>query len=222
MAQESCAQLINFCHLRIARLNATGNRLVGANNRYETAQGVEMGMEPVVKEAERFEQDNGCGNLCAVYDADCDHTTGWTLSLQMCSDDFEFQEMLVGGTLATSGGSTIGYQDPDPLAACYYGVMVEGWSIAWNGDEQLLHPVSGLPAYIKYLFPKVMWRPGNVTQAKGINILNFTGRAISNQNAGLGPTCDWPFIVNGPRGKMLTDTLPASNCGALPLIACSS
>lgn len=219
-----CGQPVHFCHFRAARLNANGTRAVGSDNRYETAAGISMQVDPVNKEGESFEQQGGCGNVCTTVETDCDRTKAYTLTLQICAGtDFELKELLLGGTLAASGGQSIGYVDPDPLTACGNGVMVEAWSLAWDGDQQMVDG-SGQLLYHRLQFPKVTWIRGGQTRAKGPIVETLIGKAVPNINAGLGIDGShlWPQLVPGPMGEDLITSIPSANCGALPTLSVAS
>lgn len=228
MSQPNCFSVVNFCELLIARLDAAGEIDPGSTSLYVTESGIELGMNPVVETAQRFTQRNGCGNFCAVVDTDCDVVIAYTLSLQLCEWELELAEILQGGTSETTADGTgevvIGYQDPDPTAACYNGVCVEAYAMAWDGDEQATHPVTDEPAYMRYRFPKVRWTPGQSTLVNGIAVWPVTGRAVPNSAAGLGPNCDWPAVVQGPRAYDLVSAsdLPSAACGLQELVACGS
>ncbi len=216
---DVCASPVNFCHLTVARLDPDGTRLEGADNLYETTSGIEMAMTPTLLEAERFELKNGCGIPCVIYDEDCDRVTGWDVATQLCKYDFELLEMLVGGALEIDTGETVGLQDPDPSAACYDGVMIEGYAIAWDGETRAVHPVSGDNAFFRYRFPKVRFHIGAHTLASGAQVTNVVGKAVSNIAAGLGPHGDWPALVSGPRAVDMVDSIPVDNCGSQLLLS---
>lgn len=222
MGAPDCYGAVNFCALRFTRLNEDGTIEFGTDVTYVTESGIEMSASPITSDAERFEQRNGCGELCVVFDDDCDRVTGYELGAQLCSYEARLAEIATGGSLLTIGGTVVGFADPDPLGACYNGVVAEAWALAWNGDERALDPVTGDPAYWRFVYPKVKFRADEDTLANGVAVFQLAGKATPNSQAGTGPECDWPAIVTGPRAWFLDSTIPTAACDYADLVACTS
>lgn len=221
MPSPDCFQAVNFCLLRATRLNADGSIDFGTDVVIASSQGITIGASPITSDAERYEQKNGCGVLCAVYDEDCDVNTGFELNLELCTYEFRLAEMMTGGTLETVDGTVVGFADRDPLASCPYGVVFEAYAIAWNGDERAIHPVTGDPAYLRFKYPRTKWRADDDDHEAGLASFKLTGKAIPNSAAALGPDCDWPAVINGPRAIDLVSALPTASCEYGDLVACS-
>ena len=218
---DSCFTPVNFVGLRLTQLNADGTVHFGSDVTYVTNSGIAIDAKPDEYKAKSFEQVDGGGNLCGSYDADCNRTKGYELGLELCRMEFALAHLACGGALEEISGQIVGYADPDPIAACPNGVVVEAWAIAWDGDQQAAHPVSGRPAYYRYRYPKVLWTQDADKNNNGFGNMKLKGKAIPNSRAGLGPLCDWPAEVVGPRAIDLVDSIPTGSCSFANLVACS-
>lgn len=214
---DYCASVVDFLAFRVVRLEANGTPDGGAGDLYVTETPISMQIQAVTTEGTVSEQKDGRGRICARKSAD-DSVGQYNLSLNLCKFEVELWEILFGGTLLTGGtGGTenIGWAAADPTAAAPFGVSVEAWAAAYDGEEQANFPsVSVNPAYIRYCFPRVRWTPGDETVQEGIVVQAANGKATPNTNLGPGPENDWPATLAGPYGKFFDSTLPTGACGA--------
>lgn len=219
MPDPTCYGAIKFCAIAAARLDADGSPNFGTENLYVSKAGIEIAVSPQVKEGTVIQQESGCGEICVDFQ-DCDRIPRVNLALQLCQWDYELMELLGMGVLEETAGTPIGFAMPDPNASCPDGVVIEAFAFAWDGDQRALHPISGLPAYHRYRYPKVTWALGDWTNGNSLAILTANGKASPNTNIGSGPFCDWPSTPEGPFAVDLVDSLPTIQCGYQDLVVC--
>jgi hypothetical protein len=213
MPAPTCYQALKFCALAGARLTATGAPDPGTESLYVSSSGITLGNTFVKKDGTVIQVENGCGNVCVDFE-DCDRITRADLALQLCDWNYELMELFGAGVLETTGEDvSIGFALPDPNAACPDGVVIEAFAYAWDGEERAMHPVSGLPAYHRFRWPKVVWSLGNFTLGNTHIPAGLVGQAKSNSQIGLGPFGDWPSTPDGPFAVDLVDSLPTIECG---------
>lgn len=212
MPAPHCLGAVKFTTLAVARLDALGAPAPGATGLYVSDAGVTFGIKPNVTEGEALTQKNGSGGTCVNYQ-ECDRVERVDLSLPLCQWDVELAEILNGGVLEQVEGVSVGYQLPDPGDTCPNGVVIEAFALAWDGNERAAHPVSGDPAWWRYRFPKVTWAMGDAELGNAVATPTWNGKAVPNNNVGLGPFGDWPAAMNGPMAWDLVDTVPTVECG---------
>lgn len=212
MPAPHCFGAVKFAALVVARLDALGAPDPGATNLYVSDAGVTMGVSPKNTEGESLTLKNGNGGTCVSYE-ECDRTERIDLKLPLCQWDVELAEILTGGVLETSGGYSLGYALPDPADACPNGVVIEAYALAWDGSERAAHPISGDPAWWRYRFPKVTWSMGDHELGNEVASPAWNGKAVPNDNIGLGPFGDWLSVPQGPWAYDLVDSIPTAECG---------
>lgn len=215
MANRTCRSSFGACAIRVARLNAVGVPLPGANNLYVADTLITITRTEVIRTGSRLELPDGCGGFCASVETS-DLSQGITLGMELCQYDAELLEILTGGNLLTLLGDTVGHlrpafgvQPPD--------VSVEIWaqSVTESGQDLADNP------YIQFGWPKVKWVRGNETHDdQGITRVPLTGKVYTNENFHDGPGNDWvePFGTS-PEGYQFVDALPVAQCGYQTLAA---
>lgn len=208
-AGNDCAASLQACALRVARLGADGVPIPGATAAYVTDTLVKLILKPVVIAGDEIQTKNACGALCVDY-KELDVLGRLDLELEICSPDPELHEILLGGTLITSGGQTIGYQYPAlKTPANVNGVSMEIWTKAIIGDD-----LAANRPYFHWALPRTRWMLSdkNMENAAMTNVLN--GFATENPNWFNGPFGDWV----GDSSKVAQWERVGS--GNLPNIAC--
>lgn len=214
--------VIKLCAIRITQLTDTGALADGTCALFVSDAGIEFKHEPQSEAGDKFTEKNGCGTTCVDFE-DCATVPRVKVSTQLCRFDFELSAALFGGTVVfgdTGDSIPIGWNPPDPLAACADGVCVETYSVAWSGKQRLLHPISGLPAYFRRCYPKVLWTPGSETLNNGASRRIGDGIASSNTEAGTGPDCDWAAVPDGAWLEDLVDSIPTADTQCQDRVAC--
>jgi hypothetical protein len=91
--------------LRVTRLDATGAPIVGASNSFVTNAFMSMGFTPEYTEGDEVEEKGADGGVCVYYKLP-DTLKRVTFELAICAPDPELTEILVGGTILSTGGSS--------------------------------------------------------------------------------------------------------------------
>lgn len=209
---------LQACRLRVARLDDGGAPEEGETNLYVSDALIDIGVSVEVSEGAEIEQKNGCGEICVAF-KDVDHIKRVGLSANLCRLDFELLEMLTGGSIATSGGDTIGYllpatdDSPQP-------VSVEVWTKAWDRDQPAVDGPDTV--YFQWVYPSTTWVPGTRTLENGALIFPVTGKGIANAGFGLGPGGDLPVEIPGAEGIFEVTGLPDAVLGYQELVLAGS
>jgi len=228
MADPHCYTPLQVCGLRVAQLDPAGVPDVGAVNGYSTDALITAGIALTFADGDAFEIKNGCGSICADFE-DCDRLKRAEITLELCSLDSELLSLLVGSsTLFTELTDSIGWEAPPITAPCSDGVSLELWAKAWNVDQQALPAYLGgaTPGYFRFFFPKVVFRPGDITLENEFARTPVVGKASANSSMiATGPYDDFPVGVSGAGGItnlygwFLDGEPPASVCGFIPVPA---
>ena len=216
MANQTCSQILKLCHLRLLRLAPAGLVAVSADARYEFGRPVLLGYTEVRPDPEHIEQVDGCGDVCGVYDGPQKAVSSVTMKLQLCEENAETEEMLLGGSLITEGtgaGDTIGYLAATDATANVDGVAIEGWSYQWAGKQRATK--GGQPAWYRHVFPKTFWTKDEVTLGNQFTAPSYTGTGLVNAAFGTGYTDDpIPVAVgDSPYAWFIDDEKPTAVCG---------
>lgn len=198
--------------LRVSELTSGGALIAGATRGYVTDSIIQIQSTPVVTTGQRFTQPNGSGVNC-VDIKDPDQVGSATLAMDLCKLDAQLLAKLTGGTVITSGGIVVGFQDA--VNAVPTPVCVEAWSLAVDGSAQASE--DGLALYYHFVFPYVTWVQGQQTNAQGVLTVPLTGDARPNDSIGYGPDGDWPAEMTSFRNWYLDDEVPDAECGAVPV-----
>jgi hypothetical protein len=103
MATDYAAS-VNGVALRVTKLDASGEPLVGLTNSYLTTGFMSLAFTPEYTEGEEIEEKGADGNIC-VYFKMPDVLKRVTFELALCAPDPEVYEILHGGTLLQGGGT---------------------------------------------------------------------------------------------------------------------
>lgn len=213
MTQLGCFTPVMACRLRVARLDADGTPLNGLNDVVVTDSLVRLGYQVQVEEGSLITRKNGCGTVCVRRQAP-DTVAGINLTLEFCKSDYELEELLTQAGLVMVDGDVVGSTLPDIDTELTQRVSVEAWAEAWDGDEQATDELGNL-LYVRYVFPRTSWVPGDRAAAEEAAAILYTGRGFSNSNFGTGPGADLPDgVYITPKGEYVSgDDLPDANCG---------
>lgn len=215
MANRTCRTPFGACAIRVARLDTNGVPLPGANSLYVADTLISVVETTEVEAGTIIRIPDGCGGFCATKKTK-DKVSGMTLDIELCQHDAELLEMLLGGTLITILGDTVGHlkpaynSDPPP-------VSMEFWaeSITESGQDLADNP------YIQFGYPWVEWTPGNKTHDDQ-NLTRYPLHGVVSQNVNFynGPGNDWLRVFeNSPGGYQFVDALPQTFCGYRTLAA---
>lgn len=217
MAQENASSILGVS-LRVTRLTPSGAPATGAEASYVTDKFVSVSFTPEFEAGDEFTQKAANGTVCASLKAP-DTLKRINLSIAICEPDFEFQELIAGGTLLedTVDGSTItvGWKAPaigvDPTPN---GVAIEVWSKAVTGGK-----TAGNNPYYHWIFPYAQMRlAGDRVVENGMMANNFEGWAVGNTAFGTGiaalttkPVAAWTYGTESAMAGARTDAAPAVN-----------
>lgn len=219
MTNQTCHGSLNLCALRVASLTATGAPNVGASKGYCTDASIKLDVQIELEEGAELTQKNGCGALKNYFKGD-DKIKAVTLGLELCQLDSELIQFLTGGTLFTSAGTTIGMRLPLAADTAPYGVSVEAWSYAWDGQAQAV--AGSAVQYIHWVFPRVKWSLGQFTLEEDLATIPVNGTGSENTHLTVnGPYDDWPAAVANAGGVPSVGgwwdeaALPTTQCGRI-------
>lgn len=190
--------------VRVTRLNCDGT-VVGEGDDndaiagYATCKFTEITLTPVVLDGDVIQQRNAGGVLCINVERD-DEVTGYTLEIEQCDIDAEFQEIIgaVPSVITDGSGDTIGAELSGGTQSCSCSqgvsgcnnVVLEYWLPAYNCNAE--------NGYIRYIVPSVRFSLGGNTLTFGnaANLSRFTGNARPNPDIdAAGPWADLPAGV---------------------------
>lgn len=212
-------QPVDICALRLSRLEANGVPAPGANNVIVSTDITQIAFTFEVEAGQRTTQRTGCGDICFTRETP-DKVLGSNATLDLCRTDAELMELATGATLLTESGESIGWALPSPDATPPFGVGLETWSLAWDNDQQMIHPVTGAAAYLRRVWPRIKFSlTGNPTQAEGLLIQQILGKGQANDNFHDGPGNDIPLGYEGAYLEFLSAAPPAATNGYATLAA---
>lgn len=207
---------LQLVRLRIARLNADGSPMVGTKNAYVTDGMIKLSPSPQYADGASFTQENGAGANCIDF-LDDPSFSRVDLTLEICSPDPEFTQLLLGGTLlvdATDTDPTLtqGYAVPAVGKISDRPISVEAWTKAIDGGS-----LNAPKPYWRFVFPRTRsWHLGDRELSNTILATTFTGQAVENPNFGNGPFDDWPYNDSDRAQSFgLDDTLPTATAGTI-------
>ncbi|MGH9094437.1 MAG: hypothetical protein ACRDXE_04690 [Acidimicrobiales bacterium] len=200
--------------MRVAVLEADGVPLPGALNLYATDGIAKFEATPVYTKGADMEIVNGCGAPAIIY-KDMDRFKRYDTTLELVYIDAELENMLIGGELFTTAGMNIGTSGPAVAAYAgnFYGVSMEFWSKhVVNGDQDGTYP------WVQWVMPRSKWMKEKTTLDNNPMPMNYTGFSSANPQYFNGPANDWTFASDTQLMWRFTKTIPASVCGAQPLV----
>lgn len=193
-----CFTSIQLVAIRAHRLTSTGAVQTGASNAYQSAAAVQIQVGYEYEAGADVTQKSGSGAICLRYRGE-DKLSNVTFTVNLCQLDFQLIELLTGWPALTDlSGAVMGMSAPTSSAATRNGVVVEGWSLAYDGDAQAV--VGANAMYIRHVFPRLKLNVGNHNIDEGALVIPVTGTGTSNSVLGTakGPAADWPTGVVGP------------------------
>jgi hypothetical protein len=208
---NTCRPVVDFCAIRVARLEANGVPDPGANNLYVSDAMGRLTFTPEYEEGAETTVKNGCGALKVNYQRAPTFKRVTINELMFVLPDPQLSELLVGGDVLTSGAA-VGYAYPALGSEINpNGVSLECWAkrVDASGDLDSVHP------YEWFVLPRVKLRPGARTLQEGPQDSLFSGFAIENENWFNGPLNDWPLTSDSDRvvQSIPTASLPSAVCG---------
>lgn len=231
MAEPHCFTPLQVCRTRVALLETSGAPDEGAANGYVTDALIDASIGFEIEEGVDITQKNGCGAICATFKDD-DKIKRATIELNLCTLDFELMQLMVGGSLFTTGGDTFGWQPPSIDDPAPSGFCLEVWAKAWDGSQQATPTsVGSEAAFFHFVFPLTKAQIGDFTlEAENFTVIPVT--CFSTENSSLtinGPFDDWPTAVAQQGGVSscmavwfdAESDLPAAGCGAIAVTGAS-
>lgn len=210
MAQDYAASIAGAA-IRVTRLNADGTLVTSASASYVMTSFISVSFTPEYEEGDEFTQKDANGSVCVTYKSP-DTLKRVTLEVAICNPDPEFTELVSGGQILSTGGTTMGWAAPEAgVDANPEGVALEVWSRAiQSGKNAPANP------YFHWVFPYAMLRPsGDRVIEQGIMANTYEGWALGNSGFAEGPDSanPWPFpeATNVPYMYARTATAPSGN-----------
>ncbi len=204
MAHDNASSVAGMA-IRLTRLSASGALVTGPSASYVSKKFVSLGFTPEYETGDEFTTKAADGSVCVTWKAP-DTLKRVTLSIALCDPDPEFTEMIAGGTLLSSGGSSVGYKAPlVGVDATPNGVAIEVWSIANVAGRQ-----AATNPYWHWVFPYAqMHQAGERAIQNDLLATSFEGWGVGNVGFGDGPAAPlWPFAADAPVAYARTTTIP--------------
>lgn len=218
-----CPNIINACRLRATLLDTGGAPDPGEESMVVTDQLIRLTWSTVITAGASLEQKTGCGSVCASYEGP-DVQKGVTLGIELCKQDWELASLLTGQSLIQVEGDTRGLGGTPFGTEQTRRVGLEAWAMAWDGDQQMVDPVTGDPGWILYIFPSTSWVEGDGVAEEGFRRIPYTGKGRGNSQWGDGPDNGdmgyaWGDVVGAKAEFLYYGELPEATCGFTELIA---
>jgi hypothetical protein len=215
MPAPTCYEQIQLVAVRATRLTASGALLTGAQNAYQSAAPIQIEHGFEYANGADVTQRNGQGQICLRYRGE-DKLQSVTVAMNLCQLDFQFLELLTSWPALVDGSATpavIGLSSPALSAANRNGVCLEGWSLAWDGDQQAVNGASA-PLYVRHVWPRVKLNVGNFTIEEGALVVPVSGQGFGNSvlATARGPAGDWPVGIQGPWASFLDPSIVVPIC----------
>lgn len=211
-----CVHTLQFCRIRLARLDSNGVPSPGADNLYVSDQQISLAVTLNELAGVDFTQPTGCGEIAYSFQ-EPGKVKNLDLVLNLATADPELVQLLIGGDLITSGGEVIGFALPAVgTTGNINGTSIEAWTKNITGSD-----VDPSYPYIRFVFPKTRWTPDAKTLDNNPINHQFKGVGYENPNWYDGPNNDWPDTDTSYRlYSYAGDTsLPTPFCGTQALAA---
>lgn len=210
MAGADCPIPVQFCAMRIARLNAAGATPAGATNMYVMTNAlITATLKRVYEDGDEFRLKNGCGGLALAMKAPPILKWG-ELTLTVATSDPEFLELATDGSLITVGGNSEGFADPAVGAAPGDGVSIELFRRAIVNNQ----PATSKP-WLWTALPKVVLHMTDDVFQNDASPVTLEGICYENSGFGNGPNNDWPTGAISDRISQFAraSAIPTGACG---------
>ena len=217
LAGGYCIAQAKVCYLRVGRLSSLCAPMTGANNGAVSVGLVTLTRSSEIEEGQEYQFKNGCGTIVAQKN-DADRRKWYNLTGEIFTFDYEFMELLFGGSLliADSGedyaGKVIGYARPLTSAAPPNGVSFEMWSEVVMGTGGGCSVDAAAPTYVRHVFPRVVAVEGDMTFENDGRRFTFNAKAYENPAFGNGHWNDIPLTYPMPTSahyEFIEQELPA-------------
>lgn len=178
--------------LRLTRLDALGDPLVGACSSIVTEGFITVTAEPEIEAGEEYQQKNAFGDLC-ISEKDADRTKWVNLTMELCEVNPDILDLVGGGSPILDAG------DVDTIGASFgvdnnlAGFAAEVWTKQANAGQ-----AAGTPEWGYFCFPYCIngALDGGVTIENGTLSISLKGEA---QQAvaewGVNPYADNPLLT---------------------------
>lgn len=210
---NSCTRSLKVCADRITKIAADGSPVVGSLNTYTAGDLVTLTVETEYEDDDDFVVRGASGANCLTYFA-FGALKRLNLEMDRCAADPEFGALLIGESTITSGAA-VGFRWPavGTGAACgassYYGVGYEAWTLNVGSDGTA---DASFP-YLRWLFPKTLWKVGGKNFENAPMSHKFTGAGFQNSQWLDGPANDWPVTSDRVGQWLPVATVPTPACG---------
>jgi hypothetical protein len=211
-----CFSSAKLCLLRVARLDSNCGCVTGSTAGAVTSGIVRLDANPDMETGQEYLLKNGCGDICVNF-RDCDRLKRINLQMELCTRDMELLEILTGGTIYTSDGTTTGFSRRGIGSSCPNPVQLEIWTRAVDNTGTCTE--SGNPyAWWHIVYPKATFTLGDSTFENGVATVKLTGYSEANSQIGTGCWDDLPAGLDetSPEFFFLEDSsyvLPSATCG---------
>lgn len=201
---QDYASSIHGVALRISRLNADGTLSGGASGSYLQSSFIRVSLTPEYEAGDEIIQKGANGLNCVTFKAP-DSLKRVTLEVSICNPDPEFEEMLGGGLILTSGGLSVGWAAPEVgTDSNPNGTALEVWSQAIIGGKK-----AAANPYWHWVFPFTQLTPSGARVVENGLMANvYVGQGLGNAAFGTGPVGDWPFTSERAYAYARTATAP--------------
>lgn len=209
MTQLNCPASLQACAIRVARLATDGTTPAGATNAYITDKFARVTAKPVNQAGNDVTVLSACGGVAYNYRTR-DTLKRLDVELEILNPDPELHELLVGASLITTGGNSIGATYPRTGVLPTGGISLEVWTraILPSGTQDTTLP------WFRWAFPATYWEMGDRQMDANPMSVVFTGFATENPGWGNGPWNDWPGgSLASVAGWFRDSALPTPACG---------
>jgi hypothetical protein len=197
---STCHTSVDLCAIRVSSLTTAGAPVAGADNGYVSVAPQKLDVTINTQKSNSDTQNNGCGTLMGVL-TDPETIQDISFSIDLCQLDSDLISLMTGAVLYESGGNAIGYQFP-AVGSTPPNICFEGWSKAWDVDQQLVAPFTSPNAtYLHWVFPNTQWVQDKFTLEHKVLIVTIKGTGKENSHiTANGPFNDWPTAVANAGG----------------------
>jgi len=229
-ALPGCYSARNLVAVRASRLNADGTRICpNTDGSAYSVGGVTSFTSTAIVDSGTTDTDrDGDGNICSTL-TNPDVVTGRRGVLTLCRLDLQMIELLTGANPLLSGGTFIGFEEPDPDDTPPL-VEFHWWAKAWSGSGQAASPYN----YVHGALFATQWRLGDMTFQNGALSFPISYTAAANESIVIGSFDDIPPLVFGTgfAALWLASDVPSTtaspynvnglSCGYVDTPACSA
>lgn len=226
---STCIQSLDFCAIRVSKLTEAGAPIAGASNGYVSHAPQSLGVTITTETGEDLSLQDGCGNTVATQQSP-DQIKGVELELTLCQLDAELIALMTGARIFTdNSGNAVGFEiaaaGTSPGPVCF-----EGWSKAWNSDQQLRHDFTDpSDSWLHWVFPLTRWVQGDFTMEHDLMVVPLSGKGSGNTNlTANGSFEDFPTRiaqqggVTRAAGWFLDGPAPEATCTYTPVTSLAS